>query len=75
MFPLPNMEVFRIYGYSFRLTDVLPLTHTTKAFNKILNYGAELNDVLFDINMIVILTVIYFAAGLFLYHKRKISKT
>jgi ABC-2 type transport system permease protein len=74
MFPLPNMKVFSIYGYSFGLTDVLPLTHTANAFNKILNYGAGINDVLFDINMIVILTVIYFVAGLFLYQKRKLSK-
>jgi ABC-2 type transport system permease protein len=54
--------------------DILPLTHTVDAFNQIMNYGAGLNDVTWDIIMILFLTIIYFSAGLLLYQKRKLSK-
>ncbi|MNI55847.1 ABC-2 family transporter protein [compost metagenome] len=74
MFPLPKMNVFTIGGHSFGITDLLPLTHTANAFNQILNYGAGLEDVLFDFVMIALLTVIYFAMGLRLYQQRKLSK-
>lgn len=74
MFPLPKINVLMINGHSLGITDILPLTHTVNSFNKILNYGAGLNDVLFDVVMIVFLTIIYFSAGLILYQKRKLSK-
>ncbi|QQZ63748.1 ABC transporter permease [Paenibacillus sonchi] len=74
MFPLPKMNVFTIGGHSFGITDLLPLTHTANAFNQILNYGAGLEDVLFDFVMIALLTVIYFAMGLRLYQQRKLSR-
>lgn len=74
MFPLPKMNLFSISGHSFGLTDILPLTHTAGAFNKILNYGAGISGVIFEILMIGFLTIIYFILGLILYQKRKLSK-
>lgn len=74
MFPLPKMNLFSIGGHSFGLTDILPLTHTAGAFNKILNYGAGVSGVIFEILMIGFLTIIYFILGLILYQKRKLSK-
>jgi ABC-2 type transport system permease protein len=74
MFPMPEKSLFTLFGHSFGITDVLPLTHTTNAFNQILNDGAGLGDVVFDMAMIIILTILYFILGLFLYQKRKFSK-
>jgi len=74
MFPLPKLNMFSIAGHSFGITDILPLTHTANAFNKILNYGCGIADVAFDIIMIIILTIIYFISGIILYQKRKLSK-
>ncbi|WP_054939296.1 ABC transporter permease [Paenibacillus ihuae] len=74
MFPLPKLNVGTIHGHSFGITDVLPLTHTANAFNKILNYGAGLSGVWFDFIMISLLTVLYFGIGLMLYQKRKLSR-
>ncbi len=74
MFPLSKINVLTISGHSLGITDILPLTHTVNAFNKILNYGSGLGDVVFDVFMIVLLTVIYFSTGLILYQKRKLSK-
>ncbi len=74
MLPLPKVNLITVGKHSFGMTDILPLTHTVNAFNQILNYGAGLNQVTFDIFMILVLTGIYFSAGLILYKKRKLSK-
>ncbi|MNI19385.1 ABC-2 family transporter protein [compost metagenome] len=74
MFPLPKMNLLNINGHSLGITDILPLTHTANAFNQILNFGAGITDILFDVFMISILTVLYFVIGLLLYQKRKLSK-
>lgn len=74
MFPLPKMNLFHIAGKSFGVTDLLSLTHTATAFNKILNYGVGLSDISFELLMITILSVIYFVIGVVLYQKRKLSK-
>lgn len=74
MFPLPKMKLFCIAGKTFGITDLLSLTHTAAAFNKILNYGAGISDVSFELLMITTLTVIYFIIGVVLYQKRKLSK-
>ncbi len=74
MFPLPKMNLFSLGGHSFGVTDVLPLTHTVGAFNKILNYGADISGVGFELAMLALLTLIYFVLGIFVYRKRKLSK-
>jgi ABC-2 type transport system permease protein len=74
MLPLPKLTVLTLRGHSLGITDVLPLTHTVNGLNRILNYGAGLKEILFDLIMLVILTFLYFLAGLLLYHKRKLSK-
>lgn len=74
MFPLPKVNLLTIRNHTFSITDVLPLTHTVNAFNKILNNGAGIYDVSFDIFMIALLTIVYFLLGLALYNKRKFSK-
>lgn len=74
MFPLPKMNLFTISGHSFGYADILPLTHTANAFHKILNDGAGIHDVGFDVWMIALLTILYFVVGLMLYRKRKLAK-
>ncbi len=74
MFPMPQLKLLHISKYSFGITDLLSLTHTANAFNKILNYGASCEEILFEIVMILVLTVMYFTIGLFQYNKRKLTK-
>lgn len=74
MFPVPGLTLFSAGGRSFGITDILPLTHTAAAFNKILNYGSDLSGVGFELLMIVVLTIAYFMLGLALYRRRKLSK-
>lgn len=74
MFPLPQLNLLTVGGHPLGMTDLLPLTHTVNAFNKVLNHGAQLYEIRFELSMIVVLTLIYFIAGLILYQKRKLSR-
>lgn len=74
MFPLPRIALFRLAGHSFYANDVLPTALTVKAFNKILNFQAGLGDLSFEIGGIVIMTLVYFALGVWLFRRRHIRK-
>ena len=74
MFPLPRITLFRLAGHSFYANDVLPTALTVKAFNKILNFQAGLGDLSFEIGGIMIMTVLYFALGVWLFRRRHIRK-
>ena len=74
MFPLPRLTLFRLAGRAFYVNDILPTALTVKAFNKILNYGAGLADVAFELAAMSFLTVIYFVAGVWLFRKRHLSR-
>jgi ABC-2 type transport system permease protein len=74
MFPLPRLTLFRLAGHSFYANDVLPTALTVKAFNKILNFHAGLGDLSFEIGGIVIMSLLYFAVGLWLFRRRHIRR-
>jgi ABC-2 type transport system permease protein len=70
MFPIPAIELFVLGGRSINMNDVLPTTHAISAFGKILNQGAGLGDVVFEMVAIVVLTTLYFAIGIWLFTRR-----
>lgn len=70
MFPLPSLTIFSIGTRPINVNDILPTTHTTSALNKILNFNAGLGEVAFEIAAIVVLTLLYFFVGLWLFKKR-----
>ncbi|MDP4092635.1 MAG: ABC transporter permease [Bacillota bacterium] len=69
-FPMPGNNLFHIGSYSISATDLLPVAHTVSAFNKILNYGSKLVDVIPELTAIIILTVVYFTAGIWLFNRK-----
>ena len=70
MFPIPTISLFALSGRSINVNDILPTTHSITAFGKILNQGAGLGDVAFEMGAIAVLTVLYFAIGIWLFTKR-----
>jgi len=70
MFPMPAVRLFAIGGRIIQLTDVLPPAHSVSALNKVLNYGAGLMELRFELGAIIVLTVLYFAAGVWLFRRR-----
>ncbi len=70
MFPIPPLQLFVVGDRSININDILPTTHSISALGKILNYDSGLGDVVFEMGAIVILSFIYFAAGVWLFTKR-----
>lgn len=73
MFPLPDVPVFEVAGRSVNVNDILPTTHSISAFDEILNHGAGLRGVAFELAAISLLSVLFFALGTLLFTKRHMS--
>jgi ABC-2 type transport system permease protein len=71
MIPLPRNEIIG----GFAINDILPPTHAVIALNKIFTFGAHLKDISYEITMLIILTICYYAAGIYLFRRRQLSKT
>lgn len=73
MFPLPSLTLFSIGTRTIHINDILPTSHTTAALNKILNFNAGLGDIIYEIVAIILLTLLYFFIGLWLFKKRHLK--
>jgi ABC-2 type transport system permease protein len=70
MFPLPRNEIIA----GFAINDLLPPTHAVTALNKIFTFGAGIKDILYEIIMLVILTAIYYAIGIYFFRRNHMMK-
>jgi len=68
-FPLPRLTLFTLFGHGFALPDLLPPTHAVVALNKIFTLGAGLDEVTFELAALLVLTGLYFGAGVWLFQK------
>jgi ABC-2 type transport system permease protein len=73
MFPLPSLGLFRLGGRLFELNGLLPTTHTIGGYVRVLYEGAGTGDILFELTAILILTLVYGALGVHLFHRRHLS--
>jgi len=69
VYPLPKITVFTLGGYAIGLYDILPTTHAVAALNKILTIGANLNDVIFELTVLTVLSVLYFTIGVWMFKR------
>jgi ABC-2 type transport system permease protein len=70
MFPLPPLRLFTVGERAININDILPTTHTINAMSKILSYDAGLQDVVFELGAISILTIVLFAVGVWVFTRR-----
>jgi ABC-2 type transport system permease protein len=70
IFPIPGIPLFTLAGRRIGLYDFVPLTHGVGALNKVLVLGAGLGDVAFELGALLILTVVYFIIGMWLFQRR-----
>jgi len=68
-FPVPMGSMFTLLGQDFHLVDLLPPTHAVSALNKVFTLGAGLGDVTFELTALVILSLLYFGIGVWLFRK------
>ena len=67
IFPMPAVKLFSIGGRTISPYDILPPTHAVAALNKILTLGASLGEVAYELMALFILSVLYFAIGVWLF--------
>jgi ABC-2 type transport system permease protein len=70
MIPLPRNEIIS----GFAINDLLPPTHAVIALNKIFTFGADLKDISYELVMLVILTAIYYAIGIYFFKRNHLLK-
>ncbi len=70
VFPIQRIPLFNLGGRSFALFDILPQTHAVLALNKVLTLGAGPGEVIYEVAMVLALSVIYFAVGVWVFGRR-----
>jgi ABC-2 type transport system permease protein len=73
VFPIPSVFLFDVAGRSISLYDFLPPTHAVVALNKVLTLGVGVNEILYELVMLLILSAVYFAAGSWLFRRRHLA--
>jgi ABC-2 type transport system permease protein len=69
VFPVPRVSLFSLGGRTIGLYDILPPTHAVVALNKVLTLGAGLGDVAYELTALLLLSVVYFAVGVWLFQR------
>jgi ABC-2 type transport system permease protein len=69
IFPLPKVVLFQLAGHDVGLFDFLPPSHAVVALNKVLTLGAGLQEVTFELTALLLLSLLYFSAGVWLFQR------
>jgi ABC-2 type transport system permease protein len=69
IFPLPKVVLFHLAGHEVGLFDFLPPSHAVVALNKVLTLGAGLQEVSFELTALLLLSLLYFGAGVWLFQR------
>jgi ABC-2 type transport system permease protein len=73
-FPLPRPTLFTLFDHSVSFADFLPPTHAVIALNKIFTLGATLHEVLFELSALILLTLLYFGVGVWLFQRTQMKR-
>jgi ABC-type polysaccharide/polyol phosphate export permease len=73
VFPLPPAPLFTLAGRTLQVYDLLPTAHATTALRRVLIYGDGLEQVGFEIVVLLISTGLILAAGVLLYRRMKLA--
>jgi ABC-2 type transport system permease protein len=69
IFPMPPFKLFSLFGHAVSPYDFLPPTHAVAALNKILTLGAGVQDILFELSALLILSALYFFFGVWVFRR------
>jgi len=74
IYPLPRTALFTLGGHAVAIYDFIPATHAVVALNKVLTLGAGLGQVAYELIALVVLSAVYFAAGVWLFQRRHLRR-
>ena len=69
IFPLPRTVLFTLGAQEIGIYDFLPPTHAVVALNKVLTLGAGLEEVVYELTALLVLSIAYFALGVWLFRR------
>lgn len=72
-FPIAAMPLFSVAGHGVGVADLLPPTHAIRALNKVWTMGSGLGDVAGELAALAVLSLVYFAAGVWLFRRRHLN--
>ncbi len=75
IFPMPAVELFRIFGQSVQPYDLMPSTHAARAMSKVILYGEGINSLGYELVMMTLLSAALFALGVWLYQRNVLSNS
>jgi len=73
-FPMEAKAIFTIGGYGINLQGLMSPTHAVLAMKKVMLMGSSFTEVLPEIVCLVILMVIYFGVGIWLFNRRYMGR-
>ena len=68
--PMPRINILFFGNHSIAVNDIFPTTPAMTALKMVMDQGKGLNDVMFEIIMMVVLTILYFALGIYLFNRK-----
>jgi ABC-2 type transport system permease protein len=68
--PLPSASLFTLLGHPFTFSNFFPVSFGVQAMNKVMNYGLGMKDIGFELAAILLLSLVYFLAGLLLFNRK-----
>jgi ABC-2 type transport system permease protein len=72
VFPMPDVPLVTVGERTIQAYDLIPATHAGEAMRRILILGEGVNDILYELTMMTVLSVILLVVGIALYHKLKL---
>jgi ABC-2 type transport system permease protein len=69
IYPMPRVPLFTLAGHAVGLYDILPPTHAVVALNKVLTLGQGIGDIAYELAALGVLSLLYFAAGVWLFQR------
>jgi ABC-2 type transport system permease protein len=69
IFPVPQPTLFMLGAHAVGPFDLLPPTHAVVALNKVLTLGVGLEGVLYELTALLVLSVLYFVLGCWLFQR------
>jgi ABC-2 type transport system permease protein len=65
------LTLFTLFGHQIDLFDLFPATHGFRALQQVLTYGAGPREIAFRLGATVLLSVLYFLAGVIIFQRRQ----
>ena len=74
-FPIPRINILLFGNHSIAVNDIFPTTPAMTALKIVMDQGKGLNDVMFEIIMMLLVTILYFALGIYLFNRKHMKLT